>query len=177
MNDFECVGIDDIPKNVFSLLNDDWMLIAAGNPGRFNAKTASWGGFGVLWNKKVAFIFVRPTRHTFGFLEGSPTFTLSFFPDNYRSALNYIGSHSGRDGDKIKTAGLTPRLLDAGGITFEEARLAITCKKLYSQDIDPSRFADPALMDNYPARDFHRMFVGEIFRCVSRKPSPGGSNS
>lgn len=174
MEDFDSVNIDEIPKNVFSLLNDDWMLISAGPPDRYNAMTASWGGFGVLWNKKVSFIFVRPTRHTFSFLESAPAYTLSFFPEEYRSSLNYCGSHSGTEGDKIKAAGLTAMPFETWGVTYAEASFAIACRKLYAQDIDPSRFIDPAIIDNYPARDFHRMYVGEIARCASRTAEARG---
>jgi hypothetical protein len=51
------------------LIGKDWMLITAGIRESFNTMTASWGGMGVLWDKKVCFAFVRPTRYTFEFLE------------------------------------------------------------------------------------------------------------
>jgi len=31
---------------------------------KVNIITASWGGVGVLWNKRVADIFIRPQRYT-----------------------------------------------------------------------------------------------------------------
>ena len=43
-------------------------------------------------------------------------FTLSHFPEQYRKALGYLGSHSGRDGDKVNAAGLTPVFAD--GTTY-----------------------------------------------------------
>ena len=49
-------------EDVFSLIGKEWMLITAGNIQHFNTMTASWGGLGWLWNKPVAFIFVRPER-------------------------------------------------------------------------------------------------------------------
>ena len=54
----------DINKDdVFSLIGDRWMLVAATDKdGKTNAMTASWGGLGVLWGKKVAFVFIRPQR-------------------------------------------------------------------------------------------------------------------
>ena len=54
--------------NVFSLFDDRWTLITAGTQDRCNTMTASWGGLGVLWNKNVATIYVRPQRYTFEFL-------------------------------------------------------------------------------------------------------------
>ncbi|MBQ5373195.1 MAG: flavin reductase family protein, partial [Bacteroidaceae bacterium] len=49
-------------EDVFHLIGKEWMLITAGNIKHFNTMTASWGGLGWLWNKPVAFIFVRPER-------------------------------------------------------------------------------------------------------------------
>ena len=98
----------NIKDNPFKLIGGDWMLITAGTKESFNTMTASWGGLGVLWDKEVAFAFVRPTRHTFGFMEKSPVFTLSFFAEQYRPALEFCGAHSGRDVNKIAQTGLTP---------------------------------------------------------------------
>ena len=54
---------DMLKESVFSLIGDRWMLVAATDKsGKTNAMTASWGGMGVLWGKKVAFVFIRPQR-------------------------------------------------------------------------------------------------------------------
>jgi flavin reductase (DIM6/NTAB) family NADH-FMN oxidoreductase RutF len=128
--------------------------------------TASWGGLGQLWNRDVAFIFVRPSRHTFGFLEGNEGFSLSFFGPEMRNALEVCGSVSGRDTDKAAAAGITPISLSSKGrawTSFAEARLVIACTKAYSQDMDPANFIDPSIPRNYPANsDYHRMYVGTI---------------
>ena len=154
-----------LADNPFRLIGSDWMLITAGTAGRFNTMTASWGGLGVLWERKVCFIFVRPTRHTYEFLERTGTFTLSFFAERYRKALTYCGTHSGRDTDKAKGAGLTPAG-EGGFVYFAEARLVLKCRKLYSQDILPDRFLDPGIERMYPQKDYHRMYVGEIVTCL-----------
>ena len=49
-------------ENAFDLIGKEWMLVTASNSGKFNTMTASWGGIGWLWNKPVAFIFIRPER-------------------------------------------------------------------------------------------------------------------
>ena len=65
--------------NVFQAIGRDAMLITAGTPDRFNTMTASWGGWGHLWGRDVTFSFVRPQRHTFGFMEQAEHYTLCFF--------------------------------------------------------------------------------------------------
>ncbi len=159
---------EQLAENPFKLIGRDWMLITAGSPDSFNTMTASWGGLGVLWERKVAFCFVRPTRYTFQFMERSALYTLSFFEEKHRKALTYCGSHSGREGDKVKAAGLTP-VGNNGCVHFSEARLVLVCKKMYSHDIAPDRFLDQAINDMYPQKDYHRMYVGEIVKCLVRE--------
>lgn len=154
--------------NVFELVGEDWMLITAGELSHFNTMTASWGGLGILWGKKVAFCVIRPQRYTFAFMEKYDRFTLSFFEEDYREALNYCGTHSGRNEDKVRACGLTPVETSPGLVSFMESRLILECKKLYFHDLDPHHFLDPSLSEVYPARDYHRMYIGEVINCLSK---------
>ena len=153
----------DLTDNLFHLLDREWMLITArdAETGKINTMTASWGGFGILWNKPVAFVFIRPQRYTFGFTEQNEGLTLSFFSEDYRDALKLCGRVSGRDCDKIAEAHLTPMLLGKRA-AFEEARMVMSCRKLYADDLRENAFVDPALLDNYRAKDYHRMYIVEI---------------
>jgi flavin reductase (DIM6/NTAB) family NADH-FMN oxidoreductase RutF len=111
----------------------------------------------------MAMIVVRPTRHTHGFLERYDTFTLSSFPETLHPALDYCGSHSGRDGDKAKAAGITPvaaRKVKAPA--FAEADLVVECRKIYFDDLEPRQFLADWIEANYPNKDYHRMYFGEI---------------
>ncbi len=174
MAEFSEIAPLELSENVFRLIGEDWMLITAGTREHCNTMTASWGGFGVLWHRPVAYCVVRPTRMTYEFLEAGDTFTLSFFPEECREALQVCGSRSGRDGDKIADAGITPVEDKPGMVYFREARLVLECRKVYLHDIQPQGFADPALADFYPNRDYHRLYVGEITRCLIRSESNGG---
>ncbi len=75
---FRSIKPDSIKDNVFKLIGKDWMLVTAGTKDSFNTMTASWGGMGVLWDKNVTIVFIRPTRYTFEFLEKSELYP--FFP-------------------------------------------------------------------------------------------------
>jgi flavin reductase (DIM6/NTAB) family NADH-FMN oxidoreductase RutF len=165
---FRAVDPFGLKDNVFKLIDRDWMLVTAGSLKSWNTMTASWGGLGVLWNKPVAFAFVRPTRHTYGFMEKADKFTLSFFPEKHREALLFCGTKSGRDCDKAKETGLVPVAPAPGAVSFEEARLVLVCRKLYTTDIDPARFLHPKLDRNYPKKDYHRLYIGEVVRCLAR---------
>jgi flavin reductase (DIM6/NTAB) family NADH-FMN oxidoreductase RutF len=156
------INPNEISDNIVQLMGTDWTLLTAGEPGNFNSMTAAWGGMGFLWNKPVAFILVRPVRHTFGFMEKYPNFSLSFFPEEFRETLKILGSKSGRDIDKINYPGLTPSLSEHGTIQFAESRLHIDCKKIYVQNLDPEQFMDPTIHKLYPNKDYHRVYWGEI---------------
>lgn len=168
MGDFKSIKPETIGDNVFRLIGSDWMLITAGDKKSFNTMTASWGGLGVLWNKNVSTIFVRPQRYTHEFLERAGTYTLSFFDETYRGVLNFCGAKSGREVDKVKETGLTPAQTPGGSPCFAEARLVIECRKIYFQDLNPANFLDPKIDANYPIRDYHRMYIGEIIACLAK---------
>jgi len=166
---WKTIAPKELTENPFRLIGDDWTLGTAGNTQVWNTLTASWGGFGILWSRPVSFIFIRPTRHTFEFLEESSHFTLSFFDESWRSALKHIGSVSGRDHDKALDTGLVPKSIDHDAITFEQARLVILNKKIHAQDLDPASFIDPGIAGTYASGDYHKLYVGEIEKILVRE--------
>ena len=159
----------EMAGNPFSMIGDEWMLITAGDETRCNTMTASWGGLGVLWNKPVSFIFVRPQRYTRSFIEAQEKYTLSFFDPEWKKQLGYLGRVSGRDENKIENAGLTVAFSD-GAPCFEQARLVLVCRKLYRQDLEQACFVDSKTdRDSYPEQDYHRLYVGEVLRVLERE--------
>jgi flavin reductase (DIM6/NTAB) family NADH-FMN oxidoreductase RutF len=129
----------------------------------FNTMTIGWGSIGTMWNRPFVMVAVRPTRYTYEFFERYQDFTVSAFPSEFRKDLTYLGTHSGRDGNKLKQTRLTPiasaKVKSPG---FEQAELVIECKNIYYSDFDPAHFLDPKIDLNYPAKDYHRVFYGEI---------------
>jgi len=161
-------NVKQITDNTFKLLDDDWMLITAGNKAKFNTMTASWGAFGILWNKPIAICFVRPQRYTFGFINNAEYFTLSFFSQKYHSELSFLGSTSGRKINKVEQSKLTPAFTKNESAYFTEARLVLECRKIYTHDLNPDNFLHQSFIDEiYPNSDFHKMFIGEIVNCFS----------
>ena len=159
------ISIEQLIVPPYGLWDDQWFLLTAGDfeSKRFNTMTVSWGGLGVMWDKPVASVVVRPHRYTYEFIEQFPTFTLCAFSNKFHNTLDLLGSTSGRDGDKIKDSGLTPQKASkVGAPAFEQAELVLECKKLYWQDMDPAHFLDPTLDKHYPRKDYHRIYYGEI---------------
>lgn len=168
MNNFRKTDPRELGDNPFRLIGDDWMLVTSGTQESYNTMTASWGGVGILWNKPVATVYIRPQRYTYAFIEKNELLTLSFFTEKHRKALAFCGAKSGRDCDKAKECGLTPFAVD-GSTAFEQARLVLVCKKLYFDDIKPAHFLDAAIDGaNYPGKDYHRMYICEILAAYQK---------
>ena len=160
----------DITKaefNPFSKISKEWFLITAGDIKSLNTMTASWGGMGIMWNKNVATVVVRPQRKTLEFLNSSDYFTISFYDEEHRDILKYCGSHSGHNEDKITNSGLVPVAIDSS-VTFEQASITLVCKKLFVQQLDKDCFIDKSLLSNYPNKDYHYSIVGEIVKAIKK---------
>ncbi len=159
------IDITEITTSPVQLIGKQWMLITAGTPENFNCMTASWGGIGYLWNRPVAFVFVRPNRHTVNFIDAQPSFTLSFMPEQYRQDLVFCGRNSGRDVDKMAATSLVPVTTPAGLPTFENAELVLECRKMFCTTLQEADFIDwsevsPAWYEE--SNPLHKLYICEI---------------
>lgn len=163
MTGFKEIDPTAITDNFIKLIGTDWMLITAGDHTQCNTMTASWGGVGFMWNKPIAIAVIRPQRHTFEFTEREEMLTLSFFTEEYREALKYCGSHSGRNEDKIHNAGLSIAFTDEDVPAIAQAHLVLECKKLYCDMLKTECFLDNSIIEKwYAAQDFHKAYILEI---------------
>ena len=161
------ISVSELNMNPMTMIAKEWMLVTAGNQERgYNTMTASWGHLGSLWGHggglPTAVVYLRPQRYTKEFVDREELFTITVFPEEYKKALGYLGSHSGRDGDKVAAAGLTP-VFEGDYTYFAEAKLTLVCRKLYRGTIQPEGFMDQSFVEEYyPNRDFHDLYVGRI---------------
>jgi flavin reductase (DIM6/NTAB) family NADH-FMN oxidoreductase RutF len=156
------VNPTDLVLRPFELLDLEWALLVAGKD-RPNPMTVSWGGLGTLWQRPVATVYVRPTRHTYSLLAAHPEFTLNFLPESRHEALDLCGTRSGRDLDKWAAAKLEKVPSERVAVPrVGDAALSLECRVLSTLDVDPTRFLDPEIEDLYPDRDYHRIFLGEV---------------
>lgn len=159
------IPLAELRLHPLRIWGSQWFLLTAGDfaGDRYNTMTVGWGSFGTMWNRPFAQVVVRPSRHTYRFIEEFETFTLCAFGEDQRAALQLLGSQSGRDGDKIRASGLTPvKATRVAAPGFAEAKLMIECRKLYWDDLKPGHFADATIGECYPEGDYHRIYFGEI---------------
>lgn len=165
------ISVSELQFNPMTMIAKEWMLVTAGNEQRgYNTMTASWGHLGSIWGHggglPTAVVYLRPQRYTKEFVDREELFTITVFPEEYRKALGYLGSHSGRDGDKVAAAGLTP-VFEGDYTYFAEAKLTLVCRKLYRGTIEPEGFMDQSFVDEYyPNRDFHDLYIGQIIKVL-----------
>lgn len=169
MNKFKEIKPEHFEYSPFKIIGKDWMLITAQKDEKINTMTASWGGLGVMWNKNVAFIVLRPQRYTKELVDNSETFSLSFLDSSFKKQLGYLGSVSGRDENKIEKSNLT--VIESGTAPyFDEANTVILCKKLYSQEYKPECFIAKELNDEwYPDKDHHTLYIAEITKILVKE--------
>ncbi|MBE7004636.1 MAG: hypothetical protein E7425_10225 [Ruminococcaceae bacterium] len=145
----------------FERFDRDWALVTAGTEEHFNSMTISWGSMGTIWNKPIITVYIRPDRFTWGFLKDSDVFTVSFYPERCRQALSAMGTLSGRDTDKPRAAGLTPKAL-AGSVTYEEASETFVCRKLYMAQMRREDVPDEAKKIYQNGVEPHYIIMGEV---------------
>ena len=156
-------------SSLFDRIGKKWMLITADDGHTVNSMTASWGTFGILWGKPVAVCFIRPQRYTFALTERADRMSLAFFEDEYHGALAYMGSHSGRDGDKYLATNLHVARSEGGVPYPAEASTVVICRKLYAGRLQKQDFVDASILGaHYPNDDLHQMYVCEIEQVLSR---------
>lgn len=145
----------------FSNLIKKGALLTAGTIDDCNAMTIGWASFGYIWRKEFVSCYVKPNRYTYKYMEDNDFFTISFFDDCYSDLLNYFGTVSGRDEDKIKKSGLSIFSQD-NGLFYKESKITILCRKMYYQDLDKKVIEDSIISKYYEKESPHRVYYGEV---------------
>ena len=156
------------PFNYFS--QPGGMLVCAGNRDKSNAMTIGWGALGNLWGHgtSTVTVYVAEKRFTREFMENSDYFTIMTFKD--REVLRYMGTKSGRDGDKAAALGLHVAYTENGTPYYEEAECVIECKTMYSQEFDPKHFRDDVPREFYDGfqAGYHSFYIGKIVKAMKK---------
>ncbi len=168
-NGFTAFSVEsDFTANGFSWFHTP-LLLAAGNEVSSNAMTIGWGNIGTLWRKTALTVYVAKQRYTRRFMDKSDYFTVMAFGEDADRILSYMGTKSGRDGDKAKALGLHTAYTANGTPYYTEATMVIECKTMYAAPFDPKGYKEvPAkLYSNFPA-GVHTMYIGEVVNAWKR---------
>ncbi len=138
------------------------VLVASSRKGT-NAMTIGWISIGSIWGRPCCTVLVRPSRHTYKFIEKGDSFTVNVLPRDMNEAVSLLGTRSGRDMDKFSEAGITPS--DSMKVKcphIAEAELVIECAIAMKQPIDSSMIRRDYVHTAYAAGDYHTVYYGEI---------------
>ena len=161
--------VEDFTDNGFQWFRDA-QLLAAGSkddgshsPGA-NAMTIGWGAIGTLWQRTALTVYVAEKRYTKKFMDEAQYFTVMTFGPKYANVLRYMGSKSGRDGDKAAALKLHTAYTANGTPYYTEAESVIECKTMYAAPFDQKGFRSevPKQMYRNNSSGVHTMYVGEV---------------
>ena len=104
------------------------MVTAADKEGNSNIITVAWTGT-VCTNPPMAYISVRPERHSYSMLKETGEFVINLTTEELAYATDYCGVRSGRDVDKWKETGLTPQAASKVSVPLiAESPVSIECR-------------------------------------------------
>jgi flavin reductase (DIM6/NTAB) family NADH-FMN oxidoreductase RutF len=164
---FKQISPEKISDNVFMLVGKVFPVITAGKEEHYNSMTASGGGLGMLFTKPTTWCILQTSRYTLELIQKEQTYTMSYFPDEYKEQILFLGSKSGRDSEKMKEVELTSVQTPSGDISFKEARLIFECKLTEITTPNPDDFyaqeAKNYIREAYKEESDYRKYVfGEI---------------
>lgn len=143
-----------------NFLENDFLLFAKKKDGSINGMTCGWITEGRLFNEHVIMVFVRRNRYTFEFIDEADEFLIATIED--KSILEYFGSVSGRDEDKIKKAGLSFSE-DNGMLKLDQASHNINLRKIQALDFKGCHYLDDDINEEYDENNRgHIAFVGVV---------------
>jgi len=163
---FKQISPEEIRNNVFTLVGKNF-VITAGKIDHYNSMIGSGGGFGLLFKKPTTWCTLRADRYTLEIIQKVHTYTLSYFPDENKKQILFLGSKPGRDSEKMKEVELTGVQTPSGDMSFKEARMIIECKLTQITTPNPDDFNTPEARDYLKeaykdANDYRKYVFGEI---------------
>ncbi len=170
--DFEPFDVtEEFSHNPFSYFRGHGLLLAAGDSASCNAMTIGWGALGTIWGKPAVTVYVRKSRYTHGFMERGQYFTVMRFADN--RVVDYMGTHSGRDGDKAQALGLHVAYTGHGAPYYTEAVEVIECRTMSAAVLSCDTFRDDVPQGMYTQGEdkdnWHSQYIGEVVGAMRRK--------
>ena len=154
---------EEFTDNAFTFFSRAPILLS-GDETAHNAMTIGWGSLGnyLGYNRLTVSVYVAPARYTYEFMERYPRFTIMEFDDE--EVGRYMGSHSGRDGDKAAPLGLHVAYTPSGTPYYTEARTVIECEIItaFHQEAKDFRNDTPRQFYDGFSAGIHTVYIGEI---------------
>ena len=160
----------EFSQNGFTWFTEN-LILCCGDTSASNAMTIGWGGIGnyLGHNRPAVTVYVAPARYTWQFMERYPRFTIMQFDDP--KIARYMGSHSGRDGDKAAALGLHVAYTKHGTPYYEEASAVIECETMTAWHQTEADFRSETPRRWYKGFEagIHTVYIGEVLGAWRRQ--------
>lgn len=171
---FDTIDVRNIKENVFTLVGEDYGILTAGTPEKFNSMVTSWGGWGILFGKPGVFHFLRSNRYTLELMREQKTYTMSFFDSEFKDDIMQFGMKSGRNTDKMKETKLTGVQTPDGNPAYKEAKIILECRLAEVTTVSPEDFYNDEdrkfVVDaNAETGEYHKLVLSQITKAWVRK--------
>ena len=152
--------------NPFTFFKGQGLLLCSGDSANNNAMTIGWGALGNIWREdglNAVTVYVAEGRYTYEFMEKYDYFTVMAFDKEDARFLGYMGTHSGRDGDKAAHLGLHTLYTENGTPYYEEAAMVLECRTIYRAPLQIEGMSKEVqkFYENFNA-GVHHMYIGNI---------------
>ncbi|MCC8019058.1 MAG: flavin reductase family protein [Rikenellaceae bacterium] len=169
---FRSIDIREVEEDLFTLVNSDFTVITSGTLPAYNSMIASWGGWGVMFDRPVTWCFLRSNRYTLQVIMENGTYTMSYFDEEYKGDIMLFGTRSGPE--KMKEHNLTAVETPDGNITYKEAKIVIECSTAAITTVSPDDFRDEEsrkfIVDAHTETgEYHKLVFGDITKVWVRK--------
>lgn len=158
-------------------LGNTWSVMSTDSGKEKASLIVGWRAVGTHLNKPVFTIYIHKSRYSQHVFDDAGAFSVSFFigqnKKDHIQALQFLGTKSGRDVDKLAGAaelGLTICNAEAGGQQipyYAEADYVILCKKIAQteEDISTIDHADP-MYSWLEKEGSHHIYNGQILQVM-----------
>jgi flavin reductase (DIM6/NTAB) family NADH-FMN oxidoreductase RutF len=162
------IDVFDAFQETLRRLDSPGALLVAGRE-KPNLMAIGWGSIGIIWGKPIFVVLVRPSRFTHGLMESWPEFTVNIPSPDMDKTVDFCGSKSGRDVDKVAMCGLT---LEPGHKievpSIAECPIHYECRTVHKNNVIPAELPSGITSEFYPCGDFHTVYFGEILGVYRR---------
>ena len=161
------VDYRDYVKEMIKAFNEGRvLLVSQEKEGVPNVMAIGWGTIGIIWQKPIFVVLVRPSRYTYKLIEETGEFTVNIVPPQLKEVVQYCGTVSGRDQNKFKEKQLTAiASKKVKAPIIKECILHFECRVVHKNDLIPAELEKSIVPALYPKGDFHRVYFGEILAC------------
>ena len=158
------IEIKDLCKYINPMLiGNKPAIILASDEKETNGMTIGWAGFGVLWRKMMATVYIHKNRYSKHIFDNANYYSICFMKDEHQDIVKYFGTVSGRDENKIEKCGLT--IKNDLAPYFKESRVVVICRVMGKSDFDANS-VDEGVKDWYAKEGVHTQYYGEIIKVL-----------